>query len=60
MSDIIERAEAALAGRWPGDRIVSPARFFGRLVRELVDELVITRAQRDEFRAQHELRQADR
>jgi hypothetical protein len=43
MSDIIERAEAALEGQWPGGRIISPARFFGNLVRELVAELKKTR-----------------
>jgi hypothetical protein len=60
-SDIVDRAEAALEGRWPGDRIVSPARFFGGLVRELLAELKVARAQRDEFRAQleHELRQSE-
>jgi hypothetical protein len=48
MSDIIERAEAALEGHWPGTRIVSPARFFGGLVRDLVAEL---KASRIELRA---------
>lgn len=41
--DIIERAEAALEGRWPGERLVSPARFFGGIIRELVAELKAAR-----------------
>lgn len=45
--DIIERAEAALEGRWPGERLVSPARFFGGIIRELIAELKAARAERD-------------
>lgn len=54
MTDIIERAEAALEGHWPGSRIISPARFFDNLVRELVAELKSARAENERLRAHWE------
>lgn len=50
MSDIVERAEAALAGRTVGDRVVSAHRFWTNLVRELVAELKVARAEVERLR----------